>query len=78
VTWPNSLIKPFSHTYVRVNDGSPSAYSAEQMAIDEAFVSFHEKGGYEWSKFEVEKLKCDNRTEHYPNLCWHYIVRIHP
>lgn len=70
----------FEYLYVRKNDGSPSPYSAEQSALNEAFVAFHETGGYEWSKVEIMKLPCpvkdDGLREHYPDLCWHYRVAI--
>lgn len=71
-------VTPFEYLYVRKNDGSPSPYSAEQRALAEAFVAFHEAGGYEWRTVEIANLPCTMRAEHYPDICWHYRVTITP
>lgn len=64
----------FTHVYERVNDGSPSPYSNEQLAIDEAINEMHKAGHWGWQTLTIETLECDLREAHYPDLCWHYRV----
>jgi hypothetical protein len=52
-----------------------------QLALDEAFVAFHEWGGWDYESVKIAKLECDNRDKddpesHYPDLCWHYLISI--
>lgn len=65
----------YVYDYTRVNDGSPSPYSDEQMALTYAFHAYYEAGHYEWKSVTIEKLACDD-SEHYPNACWHFRVTI--
>jgi hypothetical protein len=53
----------FFFLFHREKDGLPSPYSGEQIAINSAFVSFHEAGGWKWDKFTVTKVPCDLREE---------------
>ena len=68
----------FTHVYSRKNDGSPSPYSTEQRAIQEALTAFYEAENYLWESFTVTKLPCDDRAGHYPDVCWHYKITINP
>ncbi len=47
-------------------------HSAMEMGLNEAFVAFHEAGHYEYTKIEIENLECDQKEDHYPDICWHY------
>lgn len=66
----------YTYLYSHKNDGRASAYSPEQAALNEAFVSFHEAGGYKWSSIQIENLACDQKDDHYPDICYHFRVII--
>lgn len=72
------MTNDFIYGYSHKNDGSPSAYSSEQKAIDNALVAFSEAGGTDWRALTIEPLPCDARDLHYPDACWHYKVTITP
>lgn len=75
----------FQYMYVKKNDGRSSPYSSEQSAIQRALGAYYESNGYSetrWSSLTIEALPCDDRSttqpSHYPDLCWHYLITVHP
>lgn len=67
----------FIHDYVWVNDGMPSAFSAEQKALDAAEAKAVEAGLFDQTygakRIILDRMPCIS-PDHRPNCCAHIRV----
>lgn len=59
------------------NDGGWHQSTPLDIAIRKAVLAWWESGAEDdWTTLLVTQLECDERDEHYPDLCYHYEIEI--